>query len=1619
MLSSGGVLVCTANKLQGDMAMKFFMKKLVFGVMLAGAATISMGYSNPIEGGSSETVTNNWDAGFQLAVGEHTASNTLSITNGGTVFDGVGIIGERLGSDGNSVIVSGSGSAWTNISDLVIGNGGSANSLIIEDGSLVYSANGVIGVEEGSANNSVVVRGTNSVWENSDTLMVGRKGDNNSLAISDGATVNSSFGAIGFENPANGNAVEVGGVGSTWNNSGDMLIGSALNSGNSLTIQNGGKVVVGGQLDIYRNNDLYLNDGGWLKIDGHADLDYSDTFHYNAGSTLEVTGSVWFDGRVRDRNTLIFQGENVDWLGFTRSHVLSVGEIFGDNTVIISNKANLAIRDAEIGRFGSSDSNQMIVSGEGTMLTIQTNLYVGNGGSDNLLRVMDGASVSAVTSYVGYASSDNRIDVSGGGTVSLGETYVGYSNAQSNVILVDGSGSSVEAGSVYLGYDSGLSNRIEVVNGGTANLGNTYIGYLNSLHSSILVDGSNSSFSASSLYVGDNSRFSTFTVTSGAQASSGSSFIGSGTNGNDNLAFVTGDGSVWDAGTLTIGSSEGANNNNVLVIENGGKVEAADIEVYNSTNNNAIYLNEGGWLKVAADMDATVDWFNWAARSTLEVQGVITMPGYTNIVGTTTNRHGYHDGENTLILSGGGIWSNDYSVTVGLTNSLNHLKLIDGGTIVDTYGNVGFNADSSFNTVEVGGSGSLWSNRADFVVGVSGSDNSVVIANNGMISANGDTVIGANAGSDRNQIVVNGAGAHLYNRFDSIMVGYDGASNELLVLDGGLATSVGGYVGLNSDGNNVLIDGEGSSWDNRSALRVGMLGSSNEFTVSNGGVASVAGNTYIGDRDGSDGNALAVEGHASRLYNTINIHVGHEGSGNALEILDGARVYNDIGLLGTDNGADNNRAIIDGEGSLWYNRHTFFAGNSGSSNTVTVRNGAMLADTTGYIGYHTNAISNRVVVDNASWENSDGLFVGFNGSGNNLVITNGAQVSSGESRIGAEGFANDNQVLVSGTGSVWNISKSLLVGNSANSNNNLVVESGGKVVVDENISVGSDNTLTVNDGGTVTVFGDTIFTDGFNVASGGTLESFGGVSGIGGVLESGRTLRLVGAGASWNESGDILVESGAMLDIGAGAVVSTPSNYTQQAVATLRFGMATNSAGVPLSGSLQVGRVADFSDGANFLFASDIGDLSFDETYTNTLVSAGTLVVGGQTNATTADLARYLNSDGTLIGISFLAEDQDILAIINRIGLSGGLNPDNEDLKAVLDEIDGRATAGDPLANKQLAIINSMSMQQANDELSQFYTRGIPTYQHMDGVLQGLKQIDKRTSEMLIETGAYEKPVGAYGPAVAEGPWRGWISAYGNQGTRDASNGLSGYDAGTHGTVLGIDKSFNNMIMGLSGGSAGSTIDQDDGDTSDATTVYGALYATAQLKNVDLDLIGSYGTSSVESRSGTIFGSEAEMDASTTVFYIGASKEAISGPITFTPVVAFQVANYSQDGYDEVSENAIGRSVDSYDRWSYQSILGFTLGSVKTMESFDFITRVKASWQHEFNTDIESLNYTLIDGTDPHYFLIQAPVEDALDLGVSIGALFGKSLEFSLGLDGRYSKEFMAVGYNGKIQYSF
>ncbi|MDF7825770.1 hypothetical protein P4B35_17205 [Pontiellaceae bacterium B12227] len=85
---------------------------LVLEVVLLGIA--SRVYANVIGGGSASTISNQVDLGFQLTTRRQTSGNSLKNVKGGSVFDGVGMVGELYGSDNNTVLVSDFGSLWTN-----------------------------------------------------------------------------------------------------------------------------------------------------------------------------------------------------------------------------------------------------------------------------------------------------------------------------------------------------------------------------------------------------------------------------------------------------------------------------------------------------------------------------------------------------------------------------------------------------------------------------------------------------------------------------------------------------------------------------------------------------------------------------------------------------------------------------------------------------------------------------------------------------------------------------------------------------------------------------------------------------------------------------------------------------------------------------------------------------------------------------------------------------------------------------------------------------------------------------------------------------------------------------------------------------------------------------------------------------------------------------------------------------------------------------------------------------------------------------------------------------------------------------------------------------------------
>ena len=184
-----------------------------------------------------------WTNSGNLFVGRN-ATGTLNIGSGGTVSNVFGHVGGCSGcstSAFGTVTVNGAGSTWTNSAALIVGDSGTGQVTISGGGQvLTGAAGGFLGNSPG-ATGTMTVTDAGSTWNISGQLVVGGflGPASGSLTVQNGGTVTNTEGNLGYSSGSTGTAT-VSGAGATWTNSGDLYIGR--NGTGTLSIGGGGTV---------------------------------------------------------------------------------------------------------------------------------------------------------------------------------------------------------------------------------------------------------------------------------------------------------------------------------------------------------------------------------------------------------------------------------------------------------------------------------------------------------------------------------------------------------------------------------------------------------------------------------------------------------------------------------------------------------------------------------------------------------------------------------------------------------------------------------------------------------------------------------------------------------------------------------------------------------------------------------------------------------------------------------------------------------------------------------------------------------------------------------------------------------------------------------------------------------------------------------------------------------------------------------------------------------------------------------------------------------------------------------------------------------------------------------
>ena len=380
--------------------------------------------------GSGSTLTNG-----SLYLGYRGGGNQMAVTAGGTVDSHIGFVGYLSGS--NSLLVSGTGSTWRT-AGLVVGTdyGDGGNSLVISNGGAVFGGGGGLT----GSNNTAVVTGAGSVWSNNAVLF---GGFHNQVNVTDGGTLYSGYGYVGSNTPpsAIGPSVLVSDAGSVWNNPGELDLGLIKGAGSSLTISNDGvvnsgttyvgkdiyyhtssnnSVLVTGNGSVWNNqgtiyvgfsgnvgNSVSINNGGKV-VTSNMIVSARNLLSLNAG-TLVAPGGLTISSNATLKGVGTIIGPTTINGGGMLSPGFSPGVLTFSNALTLAANATLQI---ELAGYGGSEFDQIIANGatvDGSILQLQLlgGFVPTNGAQFTILDNFSGGSIGGTFAVLAEGSTND------------------------------------------------------------------------------------------------------------------------------------------------------------------------------------------------------------------------------------------------------------------------------------------------------------------------------------------------------------------------------------------------------------------------------------------------------------------------------------------------------------------------------------------------------------------------------------------------------------------------------------------------------------------------------------------------------------------------------------------------------------------------------------------------------------------------------------------------------------------------------------------------------------------------------------------------------------------------------------------------------------------------------------------------------------------------------------------------------------------------------------------------------------------------------------------------------------------------------------------------------------
>lgn len=1020
--------------------------------------------------------------------------------------------------------------------------------------------------------------------------------------------------------------------------------------------------------------------------------------------------------------------------------------------------------------------------------------------------------------------------------------------------------------------------------------------------------------------------------------------------------------------------------------------------------------------------------------------------------------------DNGLAVTVDGTTTNGSVLYVGRYADDNALTITNGGSVAADTGFIGQNSDN--NSVLLTGTNSSLQLAESLSIGQAGNNNSLALENNSWVSigatngvagaisvgdtngtaslsigngssATADLLYVGTATDESGSVTLTGSNTEL-TIADTAYIGQLGSNNTVTISGGAILTVTNLLqVGSAATSNNVLNINSGGKTVIEGAIDV-QNPDGNQVNINNGGQLTYTGNANLDDAAengfnfaaGSTleiGGALAFDKMDSGVSVILNgnlntnltsswdtgaeeMYVGDNSNNNTLTIKDGATATAGGSTAHIGEYSRNNAVNVTGTGSVFTVNGQLITGMQGDNNALSIEDDGTAAIASDLrVGLQSAASGNSISVSgtNSSLTVGGDVIIGEAGTQNTLTVTD-ATVDIGQSLYFGNTGAN-NTGLITGSNATVNVGGDLLVGLNAD-DNTLDIESAAQLVLTGNALIGTNGANNV-----VKVTGTNSLLDisGF-VTIGNTVETNSNTKNTLGAFEAGRI--TIGS--------DLNVYNGSLVQVEAGSQISVGGDYWQDETSTLQVSMSTNSIG---TANLVVTGDAHFATNSTIkVFDDGTQTNAFEQV----AVSSSGLYIGG-TNATTELLnnTNVFNFVNDLLDIEGVVTNNNIVLKTLFLSISETSGLEGTSLEPVANEIDAMALAGNTNAISMRNIMGTEldSESARNKAMNDYYGEKESAAPMHNVVNQGIGGV---ASELTVrgdntrartDHAAAPAPVGAEGPHLQGQELQGWIAGYGSWGSHDASDGYNAYDADLSGFIIGADLAVSkNMLVGLAGGSNSGSVDKGNGGSGDTKTTYGAIYASFGTQDWFFDGSMIYGSSAIDQKLGDVFDTTASYDAKNLAFYFGGGKEITGNYLIITPQASLLMNYYEQDAYDEESNNAVARSVDSFDALYIQSALGCSLGFYTALGNTTLKPELRVHWLHEFNASEESLPYQLIGGNGtPYTMTLQAPEEDIIRLGAGMAAKMSDYLELRVDLDTQQASSYSDFTLLGSLRYQF